>query len=126
MDAPARTFAVTLSALAIVTIALALLFHAGDGSYIDKVRALPKDEVACRASHGTWMLYNESGHFACSIVTRDGGHHCITSRDCQGVCLAAHTSRNSTGATVCSNEVLVLGCVDEANGSRTHRMCRDG
>ncbi len=126
MDATARTFAVTLSVLAIVTIALALLFHAGDGSYSDKLAALPKDEVACRAAHGTWMLYSESGHFSCSIVTRDGGHPCVTSRDCQGVCLADHTSRNPTDVSVCSNEVLVLGCVDEANGSQNHRMCRDG
>ena len=126
MDATARSFAVTLSAVAVVAITLALLFHAGDGSYADKIAALPKSEAACRAAHGTWRLYAESGQFACPIVTSDAGHHCVTSRDCQGVCLAAHSLGNPTAASVCSNEVLVLGCVDEANGTRTHRMCRDG
>jgi hypothetical protein len=126
MDGTTRTYAVTLSALAVVTIALAVLFHAGDGSYNDKLAALPKNEAACRAAHGTWLFYRESCHFACSIVTHDAGKHCVSSRDCQGVCLAAGTSHNPAAAGVCSKEVLILGCVDEANGSWTHRMCRDG
>ena len=121
-----RAFAISAGVLAVVALACIAVFVPSADSYGTKIAALPRSSEACHVAGGQWRLFRESGQFACAIRTRDAGRSCRSSSDCQGVCIAAHSTYNTLSSNACSAEVLVLGCVDEADGANIRRICRDG
>src|SRR5207253_2330495 len=110
---PPRVFWVVAGVVAVAT-ALVLLLPSEPPeitSWRAKRAALPHDASACRARGGTWTPFGNMHNF-CRLMTADSGKACRSSADCQGVCLAGSTERNSGSFDACSSEVLLHGCYD--------------
>jgi hypothetical protein len=89
-----------------------------------KRAALPSDASACRALGGTWTSFGNMYEF-CRVMTSDSGKACKSSADCQGVCLARSTERNSGTFDSCSKEILLHGCYEARESDHVSTVCQD-
>jgi hypothetical protein len=90
-----------------------------------KLAHLPNSAKACEAQGGTWTQFG-AGNYFCRISTQDAAKECTSSTQCQGVCLAASTDRNSLKYNACSSEVMLHGCFEEfRSGTSNVHVCQD-
>jgi hypothetical protein len=116
-------FAFIASLLGVASIVWFILKSSSD-PLADNSARLPATAEACGTQGGVWTQFG-AGYFFCRISTQDASKQCLNSAQCQGVCLAASTERNTLKYNACSSEVLLHGCFQEFSNGAIRTICQD-
>ena len=97
--------------------------------------ATPQDQASCEALGGKWGRIGLGPREECNLPASDAGKECLSSSDCEGLCLAEMTRDELASITrdkkvvratgKCSAWRIVVGCVPEVVDGLVRVICID-
>jgi hypothetical protein len=97
--------------------------------------ATPQDRASCEALGGTWGRIGLNSREQCNLPAADAGAECLSSSECEGLCLAELSPDELDAAMsgdkivhtagVCSAWRIVVGCVPMVEDGLLRPICID-
>jgi hypothetical protein len=127
---------VAVNANSVRVVQLGATTGAGSGGAVATATpATLQDQASCEAQGGRWGRIGLSPREECNLPTADAGRECLSSSDCEGLCLA-ELSQDELSAAIrehkvietagkCSAWRIVVGCVPMVEDGLLRPICID-